>query len=478
MAVVTLPNAPLAAAQAVQPTPATTPVQTQTEQAQTKQAQAKQSLTRFLGALAGNPELFAAQAGLEAAELQLRAARDPVSLEATGGYSRFALDDALTGLNPAQITDPTDPGTDPGAAPGAGDFGSGAISETGYQLGATLVFRPFPFGDTADLLTQRQVELQTSQLDLENARAGLEARALVAALQARLAERSVKLSQEGVTAATQGLEAARLRVSKGAANRRDLRDAEAALLSARTALSNAQLDKESARLNLQSLVGNVPAPSYGALASLTPPTPRTPLSVAQTRLQTQLAALQISAAQREILPVASASYAWNVSDYSTVTASLESRTLQPSVGFSYRDPGRTLPQSAVNGSLQLGISATISVGALDTLNAVKRQEAAAQASLQAAQQGGNLQETTLRAAYTKAQRNTELDRLTFQNARATYQENVTRLELGLSTPLETQTSLLDLLQADLQRRNSELTTLSALLDLYQLYALPPSETLR
>ena len=185
MGAATLLNAPLAAAQAAQPAPTTAPAQPQTEQSQANQSQAnqsqaKQSLTRFLGALAGNPELFAAQAGLEAAELQLRAARDPVSLEATGGYSRFALDDALTGLNPAQITGPTDPGADPGAAPSADDLGT-AISETGYKLGATLVFRPFPFGDTADLLTQRQVELQTSQLDLENARAGLEARALVAA---------------------------------------------------------------------------------------------------------------------------------------------------------------------------------------------------------------------------------------------------------------------------------------------------------
>ena len=473
LAAATLLSAPLATAQATQ---AASP--TATTQATTQVVTQPKPLTRFLGALTGNPELLAAQAGVEAAQLQLRAARDPVSLEATGGYSRFALDDSLTGLNPAQVpTDPTSPGTNPGAAPGTGDFGT-AVPETSYQLGATLVFRPFPFGDTADLLSQRQIELQTSQRDLSNARTGLEARALLAALQARLAERSVKLSQQGVTAATQGLAAARLRVRKGAANRRDLRDAERALLSARTALSNAQLDAESARLNLQSLVGDVPTPSYRALSSLEAPTPRTPLSVAQTQLQTQLAALQISAAQRQILPVASASYAWNVSDYSTVTASLESRTLQPSVGFSYRDPGRTLPQSAVNGTLQLGISAKISVGALDALNAVKRQEAAAQASLQAAQQGGALQETTLRAAYTKAQRNADLDRLSFQNARATYRENVTRLDLGLTTPLETQTSLLDLLQADLERRNSELTTLSALLDLYGLYALPPSETLR
>ena len=433
---------------------------------------AKTSLTRFLGALENNPELLAAQAGVDAAELLLNAARDPVALEATGGYTRLDIDDSLTGLRAAQA--PTDPGTDPGA----GGVGSEAVSETGYQISTTLVFRPFPFGDTADLLAQREVELKTSQLDLANARAGLEARALEAALQVRLAERSVRLSQAGVEAATQGLKAARLRSDKGAANARDLRDAEAALFEAQTLLSNARLDAESARLNLQTLVGDVPPPSYRVLSSLTPPAPRTPLSVAQVQLQTQLVGLQISAAQREIIPVASASYAWNVSDSSTLTASLESRTLQPSVGFSYRDPARTLPQSAVNGTFQVGISANISVGALDILNAAQRQEAAANESLRAAQQGGTLQETTLRTAYTKAGQTAELERRSFQNARITYEENVTRQELGLSTPLETQTSLLDLLQADVERRSSELGTLSALLDLYELYALPPSETLR
>ena len=427
---------------------------------------AKTSLTRFLGALENNPELLAAQAGVDAAELLLNAARDPVALEATGGYTRLDIDDSLTGLRTAQA--PTDPGTG----------GSEAISETGYKLGATLVFRPFPFGDTADLLAQREVELKTSQLDLANARAGLEARALEAALQVRLAERSVRLSQAGVEAATQGLKAAQLRSDKGAANARDLRDAEAALFEAQTLLSNAQLDAESARLNLKTLVGDVPPPSYRVLGSLTPPAPRTPLSVAQVQLQTQLVGLQITAAQRELIPVASASYAWNVSDASTLTASLESRTLQPSVGFSYQDPARTLPQSAVNGTFQVGISANISVGALDILNAAQRQEAAANESLRAAQQGGTLQETTLRTAYTKAEQTAELERRSFQNARITYEENVTRQELGLSTPLETQTSLLDLLQADVERRSSELGTLSALLDLYELYALPPSETLR
>ncbi len=457
LGVAALLGAPLVAAQAAPRAPTPDP-------------SAALPLTRFLAAVAENPELLAAQAGVDVAQLQLRAARDPVALEATGGYSRFDLDDALTGarLSAAQV--PT--------APGAGGVGADAVSEDGYQLSTTLVFRPFPFGDTADLLTQRETELKTSELDLANAQAGLEVRALEAALQTRLAERSVGLSQGGVEAAKQGLAATQLRASKGAANARDLRDAEAALFEAQTLLSNAQLDAKSARLNLQSLVGRAPPPSYRVLGSLKPPLPRIPLSVAQTTLQTRLVTLQISAAERELLPVASASYAWNVSDYSTLTASLESRTLQPSVGFSYQDPGRTLPQSAVNGSLQLGVSANISVGAIDVLNAAKRQEAVASESLRAARQGGTLQETTLRAAYTKAEGTAELGRRAFRNARVTYQENVTRQELGLSTPLETQTSLLDLLQADVQRRSSELSTLGALLDLYELYALPPSETLR
>ena len=456
----TLLGTPLAAAQTipaqpnpVQTAPATTP-----------------PLTRFLTALSGNPELLAAQAGVEVAQLQLRAARDPVALEATGGYNRYSLDDTLTGTQVGPVQVPTTPGIGSGV-------GATAIPNSGYQLSTKLVFRPFPFGDTADLLAQRELELQTSLLSLADAQTGLEARALEAALQARLAERSVSVAQEGVSAATQGLKAARRRRSKGAANNRDLRNAEAALFEAQTLLGNVRLDAKSARLNLQNLVGKTPAPSYRVLAGLKPPPPRTPLSVAQTRLQTQLVTLQISAAQRGLLPVASASYAWNVSDYSTLSASIESRTLQPSVGFSYQDPARTLPQSAINSSLQIGISANISVGAIDALNAAKRQQAAAQASLSAAQQGASLQETSLRAAYSKAARNALLQRRTFQNARTTYQENVTRLDLGLATPLETQTSLLDLLQADVTRRSSELTTLSALLDLYRLYALPPSETL-
>ena len=275
-----------------------------------------------------------------------------------------------------------------------------------------------------------------------------------------------------------GLAATRLRAERGAANDRELREAEAALLEARTLSQNAQLDTESARLNLQSLVGDTLPPGETALAALQPPAVQTPVSVAQAELQTRLAALPLAAVQRALLPVASASYSYNVSDYSSVSAAIDSSSLQPQVGFSYQDPARTLPESAVDGVLSLSLSANISLGSIDALAAAERQGVAAEASLRAAREGGTLQETALRAAYTKADRDAELERRTFQNAQTSYEENVTRQELGLAAPLETRTALIELLQADLERRTAELTELGALLDLYELYALPPSETLR
>ena len=422
------------------------------------------SLTDFLAALTGHPELLAAGAGLEAARLQLSATRDPVALTATGAYNRIDLDDSLTA---AQA--PTDPGDGSGAS---------VPSQTGYTASAGLVFRPFPYGELADTLTQLEVDLQTSELDFRTAQAGLEARALEAALQLRLAERSTELSAAGVAAAEDGLAATRLRAERGAANDRELREAEAALLEARTLSQNAQLDTESARLNLQSLVGDTLPPGETALAALQPPAVQTPVSVAQAELQTRLAALPLGAVRRSLLPVASASYSYNVSDYSSVSAAINSSTLQPQVGFSYQDPARTLPESAVDGVLSLSLSANISLGSIDALAAAERQGVAAEASLRAAREGGALQETALRAAYTKADRDAELERQTFANAQTSYEENVTRQELGLAAPLETRTALIELLQADLERRTAELTELGALLDLYELYALPPSETLR
>ncbi len=421
------------------------------------------TLKTFLAALGSSPELRAAEAATEAAAAQLKAARDPVALAATGSYTNVQVDESQLGA--AQTTDD-----------GSG-FAAGTVAANGYNLSTTLSFRPIPFGDVADAISQGQLALQSSQLDLMNTRTALEIRALEAALTSRLAERSVALAQQSVEAARQGLRATRIRVDKGAANARDLRGAEEALLEAQTLAENARNDARSANLNLQSLVGDTPAPTLDDLASLHVPRGGTPVTVAQAQIQSQQAALGITAALREIYPVAQASYTWNVSDSSTLTASLESRTLQPSIGYSFQDPARTLPDSAVESVLSVGISANISLSALDALDAVQKQREAADEALKAQQTGGTLQVSTLSAAYTNASRTATLQQRKFGGAQETYEENLERQRLGLSSPLETSTTLIDLLQADLERSNSELASLSALLDIYALYALPPSETL-
>lgn len=445
---------------------------TQTPAAQTAANQtsalASETLKTFLAALESNPELLAAQAATDAVEAQLHAARDPVALAATGGYSRVQIDESQLGAT--QVTGP-------GEDDGSGGFASGTLPANGFQLSTTLSFRPIAFGDVADAISQGQLALESSRLDLQSVRTGLEVRALEAALSSRLAERSVALAQQSVEAATQSLRATRLRVEKGAANARDLRGAEEALLEAQTLTENAQSDANSARLNLNSLVGETPAPSFADLASLTVPQDRTPLAVAQAQIQRQQTALGITSAQRELYPVAQASYTWNVSNSSSLTASLESRTLQPSLGYAFQDPARTAPESAVTSALTVGISANISLSALDALEALEKQQTAAAEALRAQQNGGNLQRTTLSAAYGNATRSTTLENRTFRGAQLTYQENLTRQTLGLSSPLETSTSLIELIQADLDRSSSELASLSALLDIYELYALPPSETL-
>ena len=197
-------------------------------------------LEDFLNAVRASPELAASRTALEAAELRLRAAYDPVSLEATGGYSRIDLDESSPLVR----------------LPG-GDR-TGLISRSQAQLSATLTFRPLPFGDTADLVRQRELEVASSILDYRAALTGLERRALEAALSARLASRSVLLSQEGVRAAEAALEATRTRFERGATNARALRAAEANLLQARTLLQSAEADAQLARSNLTSLVGDTP----------------------------------------------------------------------------------------------------------------------------------------------------------------------------------------------------------------------------
>ena len=213
---------------------------------QAQPAPPQDELKSFLSVVLINPELMASRAALEAAELQLRAAYDPVALETTGGYSRFDLDES----NPlVQL---------PGRI--------GLVPGSRTQLSATLTFRPLPFGDTADLVRQSELDLELRILDYRAALTRLEGRALEAALSAQLAARSALLSREGVVGAEASLRATRTRFDRGVANARELRQAEANLIKAQTLLQNAEADVRLSRLNLTSLVGDAPPPGFAVLA--------------------------------------------------------------------------------------------------------------------------------------------------------------------------------------------------------------------
>lgn len=272
------------------------------------------------------------------------------------------------------------------------------------------------------------------------------------------------------------LKATRTRFERGVANARELRKAEANLIKAQALLQNAEADVRLAQLNLTNLVGDAPPPSFAALASLRQPGAGTPLSVRRAHIPIFRAELGVRGVQRTVYPVVQASYTRNLSDQSSLAASIESRTLQPSVKFSYQDPGRYFG-NVTEGSLQVGVAANISLGTLDTLKAAERQVEAARSGLQAARQGATLRHGALERAHEAARRNVELRCLEFTNAETTLRENRKRETLGLAPPLATQGALLASLRAFLDLRRAEVAALRALLDFNEFYALPPSETL-
>ena len=287
-------------------------------------------------------------------------------------------------------------------------------------------------------------------------------------------------------ASRSGLETTQIRFDRSAANERELRDAEANFEEAQNFIQDARGEfRALARLSLRTLdlgpfgnaIENATAEEIDALLALPRVSEGLPLSVRRSQVSLGQAAIGVGSARRDLLPTAQASYNYNVDNRNSLSASLESRTLQPSVGYSYQDPARSGPESAVNGSFTLGVSASISFATFDEIDAAKDQRLAAQAGLQASEESAELQLVTFTNALGEAERTLELERIQFRNARRDFEENQQRQELGLITPLETQQALVELLQADTELRQARLSALQALLDLYEFYALPPSEVL-
>ncbi len=443
----------------------------QTEQSRTEQSR-DELLTSLLQILRENPRYIAAQAAVDAAEAQLRAAYNPASLEVQGTYTTTDTDPAA-----APEAEPQQ------AQPQPGEGSGQTMASNSIQISASATFRPFPFGDIKDLVQQQELALESAVLDFREAVTGLENQALEAALQFQLAQGSVDLAQSTLEAARSALTATQTRFDRGGANDRDLRSAEANFQEAQNFAQNARANLELARLSLRNLdlevlieiLENRAAEELDALLTLPRVSEGLPLSVQRSQISLGQTTIGVGSARRDLYPVAQASYDYNLDDRSSLTASIESRTLQPSVGYSYQDPVRSGAESAVNSSLSVGVSANISFGVFDEIDAAEEQRAAARAGLEASRENAEVQLASLLNALNEAERTVALGQIQFQNALQAFEEDQQRQEVGLITPLDAQQALVALLEEDTELSGARLSALQALLDTYEFYALPPSE---
>ena len=417
-----------------------------------QESTAQEGLAEFLEPVQNHPAVLASAAALQAAQAQLEGAYSPVAASVSGGFAAFD--------NEEIDLDPETPGMQ-------------GLPKSGGQFSADLSFRPFPFGDIADLVEQRKLALLQAQLDYNETLTDYESQALTAALNVALARDSLKLAERSVELAQTALAATRLRFEKGAASERDVRDGEANLLEAQNFAQTAASNLDLAQLTLRNLVGEVEVPEVPDL----PVVDGTAVSVQRAQVGVELAELGKSGATRELIPVAQAGYTFNLDPENTLEVSIESRTLQPSVGYSYQKPGRQPPQTAQNGSFQVGVSANLDPSLFRAAEAARDQVAAAAAGLQAAQDGATIQRQALQSALTQAQQTLELRELRFENAQQTLEEAQKREELGITTPLETLNVLLEVLEDDLDLRTARQEVLAATLDFYAFYGVPVSEVI-
>jgi outer membrane protein TolC len=425
-----------------------------------------QDLITFLEAVKTNPAMQANESLIAAAQAQLDAAYSPVSATVQGSYTgaSYTLPDGL----PTEVTDnlPDQSGS--------------------FSVGAT--FRPFVYGDLADLAEQRRIALEQAKLTYQQTLADLEAQALEAAANLQLARTSLGLAQTGRDIAQAALDSTQTRFDKGAASEAEVRAAQERLSSAENQIQNAEAGVALAQQGLQLLVGDATLETLPTL----PLAEGTPPDVKQAEFNILLATIGIGSSNRAFIPTAQASVAFPLDDEkSEVDFSIESRTLQPTVTYSYNNPKSTVGQvpiprtdgfpelgaDEINAVFSVGVSATISVEQFNNLDAANAQLAAAQAGLLGAQNRANLTALSLGNTYQTAVRGLELAKLTLSNAESTSSETQAREEAGLAVGLETDQAKLAVEQAKLGVFTAEIDVLKAILSTYRTYAQPISETL-
>jgi outer membrane protein TolC len=416
------------------------------------------ALQAFLAPVSRHPGLQASAAALRVAEAQLAAARDPFSLSVSAGLSTFSY------LDPPELP--------PGMPPETALPALGQLPDSASQVSADLTLRPWLFGDIRDLAEQRTVELELAVLDFEELLTTLEVQAVEAALNMRLAQDALELARQGEELARHALAATRTRFERGAANQRELRDAEAGATEAAGFVLNAEGGLRLARLALRNLTGSDEPPGQQDLQVSVPA--GIPLSVKRARLRSELALVGANNARRSVLPVAQAGYTLHLDSENSVGVTVESRTLQPNLNYTHQKPGAAFPQDQLRGAFQIGVSASISPAVGSALRAADAQVEAAAAALQAEQQAAELQLAALRNDLLIADQELGLAELQLENARLTLDEARQREELGLGIPLQTQRAAIDHLQAGLDLQAARQELLARTLAFHSYYGTPLS----
>ena len=387
-----------------------------------------------LSPLKDHPLLKQAEAYLLAARKSLEAQAAPLALNVQGNYLRYGYT-----CEPEAVC--------------------ASLPEAAQSLTLALVLTPFPFGEVADGVERAQIALRRAELAYRKTRAGLEAQAVAA--YGRYQE-----ARLGVRIAEKGLEAAR----KRQANPKELREAELALEEAQNRLEEAQRGLALALEAARDLV-DPEAP----LPPIPEPKGTTPLSLEEARLNLLEAQIALEAAQRNLLPTLQGSYTRYPSGNDTLSLSLSSKTLQPTLAYTRQNPAQAATALPGGGryrateELRLSLSLTLSPGLFAALEAAQAQVRGAEEAFLAASRQARLQEESLKAGLLGARSALALAQSRKASAEKALEEAEKRLALGLESPLGVLQAELNLLQAELGLLQAENDLRNRLMELYQFY---------
>ena len=388
-----------------------------------------------------HPLLTQAEAYLLAARKSLEAQAAPLALNVQGNYLRYGYT-----CEPEAVC--------------------ASLPEAAQSLTLALVLTPFPFGEVADGVERAQIALRRAELAYRKTRAGLEAQAVAAYGRYQEARLGVRIAEKGLELAQKALEAAR----KRQANPKELREAELALEEAQNRLEEARRGLALALEAARDLV-DPEAP----LPPIPEPKGTTPLSLEEARLNLLEAQIALEAAQRNLLPTLQGSYTRYPSGNDTLSLSLSSKTLQPTLAYTRQNPAQAATALPGGGryrateELRLSLSLTLSPGLFAALEAAQAQVRGAEEAFLAASRQARLQEESLKAGLLGARSALALAQSRKASAEKALEEAEKRLALGLESPLGVLQAELNLLQAELGLLQAENDLRNRLMELYQFY---------